>query len=102
MSLDENLAMLAFFLKRDRPAGADGDGELQVAVIQLRDFDISPQFLDILREKRAVAFEHLDRENDIVAGDRRPVMPDGVGAEREVVDRAFLIHTPGFGQVGLR
>ena len=54
---------------------------------------------DVLWEKRTLAFEHLDGEDDVVTGDRGSIVPDRVLPEREVVDRAFLVHTPGFGQV---
>ena len=77
-------------------------GELDVFIVQFGDFDRSPEVLDILGIERARSLHPLDGEDHIVGGDGLTIVPDGVLADRKIIDRAILGDTPGFCKIGLR
>src|SRR5262245_22705336 len=73
--------------------------EFEVLFIQAVNFDLTPQLFDVLRVKRTITYYHVDGENDIVTGNRFPVMPDRIGSNGKVIDRPIGHHTPSFRKI---
>ncbi len=84
--------------------GTNGSGRvnLRFLVVQLGDFDLVPQVFDILWVQGSLPLHTIDRENNIVAGDRLAIMPGRICADREVIDLAILRNAPGLSQVRTR
>ena len=75
--------------------------KLEGLVIETLDLDLGPHILDILREERTGAFDHLNGEEHIIARNRLTIMPDRALAQRKVVLCAIGRDTPRIRQIRL-